>query len=82
MSGMTGTLRLDSSWPEGDFRNVYFAGDKLRASVEHRQFLHRRLALHGVLPGCADLLPVWYFSSLQSKCMPDAEVEKVQNGCN
>jgi len=31
---LTGTLTRNSSWPEGDFRNVYFAGDKLRESVE------------------------------------------------
>ena len=36
---LTGTLRPDSSWPEGDFRNLYFAGDKLRASVEHAERL-------------------------------------------
>src|SRR5580765_8526383 len=34
---LTGTLRLDSTWPEGDFRNLYFAGDRLRASVEHAE---------------------------------------------
>jgi len=32
---LTGTLTMDSAWPDGDFRNLYFAGDKLRASVEH-----------------------------------------------
>ena len=31
---LTGTLTPNSSWPEGDFRRAYFAGDKLRASVE------------------------------------------------
>jgi len=36
---LTGTLRLDSAWPQGDFRNVYFAGDNLRASVEHAERL-------------------------------------------
>ena len=36
---LTGTLRLDSSWPQGDFRNVYFAGDNLRASVERAERL-------------------------------------------
>jgi len=36
---LTGTLRSDSSWPEGDFRNLYFAGDKLRASVERAERL-------------------------------------------
>ena len=32
---LTGTLTLDTKWPEGDFRNAYFAGEKLRTSVEH-----------------------------------------------
>jgi aryl-alcohol dehydrogenase-like predicted oxidoreductase len=36
---LTGTLKPDSAWPEGDFRNLYFAGDKLRASVEHAERL-------------------------------------------
>lgn len=36
---LTGTLTPDSTWPEGDFRNLYFAGDKLRASVEHAERL-------------------------------------------
>lgn len=36
---LTGTLTLDSRWPEGDFRNNYFAGDKLRESVTHAEAL-------------------------------------------
>jgi len=36
---LTGTLKLDTTWPDGDFRNLYFAGDKLRASVEHAEQL-------------------------------------------
>ena len=36
---LTGTLRADSKWPEGDFRNLYFAGEKLRASVERAERL-------------------------------------------
>ena len=36
---LTGTLKLDSTWPDGDFRNLYFAGEKLRASVEHAERL-------------------------------------------
>jgi len=31
---LTGTLAPDTTWPDGDFRNIYFAGDKLQASVE------------------------------------------------
>jgi aryl-alcohol dehydrogenase-like predicted oxidoreductase len=36
---LTGMLTLDSTWPDGDFRNTYFAGDKLRASVERAEEL-------------------------------------------
>jgi len=36
---LTGTLTPASRWPEGDFRNLFFAGDKLRASVEHAERL-------------------------------------------
>ena len=36
---LTGTLRRDSSWPQGDFRNANFAGDNLRASVERAERL-------------------------------------------
>ena len=27
---LTGTLRLDSKWPQGDWRNLYFTPDRLR----------------------------------------------------
>ncbi len=36
---LTGMLRTDSTWPEGDFRNLYFAGDRLRASIERAERL-------------------------------------------
>lgn len=31
---LTGTLKADSSWPEGDWRNTYFVPENLRATVE------------------------------------------------
>ena len=31
---LTGTLTLDSRWPEGDWRNTYFVPENLKASVE------------------------------------------------
>lgn len=31
---LTGTLTRDSGWPEGDFRNVYFAPEKLAETLE------------------------------------------------
>ncbi len=36
---LTGTLTLDSRWPEGDWRNGYFVPENLRASVEHAERL-------------------------------------------
>jgi len=31
---LTGTLTRDSTWPQGDFRNVYFTRDALSATLE------------------------------------------------
>ena len=31
---LTGTLTAETQWPEGDFRNIYFAADNLRQTVE------------------------------------------------
>jgi len=50
---LTGTLRLDSSWPQGDFRGVYFAGDKLRASVEHAERLRPEVPAQMTMPELA-----------------------------
>lgn len=36
---LTGTLTLDSRWPEGDWRNTYFVPENLRASVAHAEAL-------------------------------------------
>jgi aryl-alcohol dehydrogenase-like predicted oxidoreductase len=36
---LTGTLTLDSKWPEGDWRNTYFVPENLKASVEHAEEL-------------------------------------------
>ena len=36
---LTGMLTLESRWPDGDFRNTYFAGDKLRESVTRAEAL-------------------------------------------
>ena len=50
---LTGTLTLDTKWPEGDFRNAYFAGDKLRASVEHAERLKPDLPAGMTMPELA-----------------------------
>jgi aryl-alcohol dehydrogenase-like predicted oxidoreductase len=36
---LTGTLRLDSRWPEGDWRNHYFGPENLKASVARAEAL-------------------------------------------
>lgn len=36
---LTGTLTNGTTWPEGDFRNIYFAGDKLAESVTRAERL-------------------------------------------
>jgi aryl-alcohol dehydrogenase-like predicted oxidoreductase len=36
---LTGTLTLDSQWPDGDWRNGYFVPENLKASVERAEAL-------------------------------------------
>ena len=36
---LTGNLTLDSSWPEGDWRNTYFVPENLESSVAHGEAL-------------------------------------------
>lgn len=36
---LTGTLTRETKWPDGDFRNIYFAGEKLGESVERAERL-------------------------------------------
>ena len=36
---LTGTLTLNSTWPEGDWRNTYFVAENLKDSVEHAEQL-------------------------------------------
>jgi aryl-alcohol dehydrogenase-like predicted oxidoreductase len=36
---LTGSLTLNSQWPEGDWRNLYFVPENLKASVEHAERL-------------------------------------------
>ncbi len=42
---LTGTLTLESKWPEGDWRNSYFVAENLKASVERAE------RLKGLVPG-------------------------------
>ncbi|MGH9382869.1 MAG: aldo/keto reductase [Vicinamibacterales bacterium] len=39
--GLTGTLTADSSWPAGDFRNIYFKSPNLQQTLERVAPLHR-----------------------------------------
>lgn len=36
---LTGNLTLQSTWPEGDWRNTYFVPENLKSSVEHAERL-------------------------------------------
>ncbi|HKW56749.1 MAG TPA: aldo/keto reductase [Candidatus Acidoferrum sp.] len=36
---LTGTLTLESTWPQGDWRNTYFVKDNLKSSVAHAEAL-------------------------------------------
>ncbi|MGH9330136.1 MAG: aldo/keto reductase, partial [Vicinamibacterales bacterium] len=46
---LTGALRADASWPEGDWRNIYFSPENLAAT------LTRVDALRAVVPSGMDL---------------------------
>ena len=36
---LTGTLTLETTWPQGDWRNTYFVPENLKSSVEHAEAL-------------------------------------------
>jgi len=44
---LAGTLTVDSSWPEGDWRNTYFVPENLESSVEHANLL-KSIIPHGM----------------------------------
>jgi aryl-alcohol dehydrogenase-like predicted oxidoreductase len=50
---LTGTLTLDSKWPEGDWRNTYFVPENLQASVEHAEALKPVVPSHMTMPELA-----------------------------
>jgi aryl-alcohol dehydrogenase-like predicted oxidoreductase len=41
--GLLGTITPETEFPEGDFRNVYFKGDRKRQVFEHTEALKKRL---------------------------------------
>lgn len=44
---LTGNLTLESTWPEGDWRNSYFVPENLKSSVEHAEAI-RQLVPEGM----------------------------------
>lgn len=50
---LTGTLTLDSRWPEGDFRNNYFNPQNLAASVQRAESLRADLPAGSSMPDVA-----------------------------
>ncbi|HKG53670.1 MAG TPA: aldo/keto reductase [Anaerolineales bacterium] len=65
---LTGTLTLDSKWPEGDWRNSYFVPENLKASVKRAEALRPlipegmtmpEMALHFILsnPDVSTVIP-------------------------
>jgi aryl-alcohol dehydrogenase-like predicted oxidoreductase len=50
---LTGKLTLDSSWPEGDWRNHYFGSDNLKASVAGAEALRPEIPQGMTMPEMA-----------------------------
>jgi aryl-alcohol dehydrogenase-like predicted oxidoreductase len=50
---LTGSLTLDSQWPDGDWRNTYFVPENLKASVERAEALQSILPAGMTLPEMA-----------------------------
>lgn len=50
---LTGTLTLESTWPEGDWRNTYFVEDNLRNSVAHAEPLKELIPPDSSMPDMA-----------------------------
>ena len=50
---LTGTLTLQSHWPEGDWRNTYFVPENLKASVERAEALRPLIPAGMTMPEMA-----------------------------
>ena len=50
---LTGTLTLESKWPEGDWRNTYFVPENLKNSVARAEELRRTLQAGMTMPEMA-----------------------------
>jgi aryl-alcohol dehydrogenase-like predicted oxidoreductase len=51
--GLTGTLTLDSKWPQGDWRNFYFVAENLKATVQRAEALKPLIPAGSTLPEMA-----------------------------
>jgi len=51
--GLTGTLTLDSKWPQGDWRNIYFVPENLKATVQRAEALKPLIPAGSTLPEMA-----------------------------
>ncbi len=50
---LTGTLTLDSKWPEGDWRNTYFVPENLKSSLAHADALKPLIPVGMTMPEMA-----------------------------
>lgn len=50
---LTGTLRLDQTWPEGDWRNIYFTPENLKQTLERVERLEHVVPSDSSLPELA-----------------------------
>lgn len=50
---LTGTLTLDSTWPEGDWRNTYFVPENLKSSLQHADALKPLIPAGMTMPDMA-----------------------------
>ncbi len=50
---LTGTLTLDSMWPEGDWRNSYFVPENLKSSLERAELLKPLIPPEMTMPDMA-----------------------------
>ena len=50
---LTGTLTLESRWPEGDWRNLYFTPDRLGETLDRVDRLRALVPAEGTLPDLA-----------------------------
>lgn len=50
---LTGNLTLESTWPDGDWRNTYFVPENLKSSVEHAEALRPLVPDGSTMPALA-----------------------------